>query len=182
MQDRDSVRTHWRRRVRWARVFIVGMVCGGVQIFLLLATGVELKPWLAGLPLQWPLLVVGALSACSYLVFAFLEGYLAASRKGMIAAGSAAGRVVGGISALTVAIPIVVVVVMMLATPISTAGEVDPHDFRPQIVFVTSVRDKRNAFSRDKMRFITTRQSQTGGIADEYTRPVLLGGCVLGCV
>lgn len=139
MQDRDSVRTHWRRRVRWARVFIVGMVCGGVQIFLLLATGVELKPWLAGLPLQWPLLVVGALSACSYLVFAFLEGYLAASRKGMIAAGSAAGRVVGGISALTVAIPIVVVVVMMLATPISTAGEVDPHDFRPQIVFVLFV-------------------------------------------
>jgi hypothetical protein len=101
-----------------------------VQTLLLLATGVELKPWLVGLPLAWPWVVVGVLSACSYLLLALLEGFLAASRTGTITAGRAAGQVVGGIGALTVAIPIVVLVVNMLSTPLSTAGEVDPRDFR----------------------------------------------------
>lgn len=136
MQHGDATHSRERRWVRWALVLIVGVVCGGVQIFLLLATGVELTPWLAGLPLHWPLVLVGVLSACSYLLLALLEGFLAAARKGTIAAGRAAGQVVGGISALTVAIPIVMLVVIMLATPLSTAGEVDPNDLRPELAFV----------------------------------------------
>lgn len=123
------------QRGRWVRALLVGMLCGGVQLWLLLATGLSLPPWLVGLPLHWPVVVVGVLSAGSYLLFAFLEGFLAASRTGTSAAGSAAGRLVGGISALIVAIPIIVLVVVMLATPISTAGEVDPHDLRPTVAF-----------------------------------------------
>lgn len=122
--------------IRRARVLLVGVLCGGMQTFLLLATGVELKPWFAGLPLQWPWLVVGALSACGYLLLALLEGFLAASRTGTIADGRAAGQMVGRLSALTVAIFIVALMVIMLSTPLSTAGEVDPHDLRPAIAFV----------------------------------------------
>ena len=139
MPHQGTAHSHGRLRDHWgrlARVLLVGMLCGGVQIWLLVATGVELAPWFAGLPLQWPWVLVGVLSAGSYLLLALLEGFLAASRMGTIAAGRAAGQAVGGISALTVAIPIVVLVIIMLATPISTAGGVDPHDLRPSLAFV----------------------------------------------
>lgn len=136
MQRRGLAPSRGSRWVWWARVLIVGMVCGGVQIFLLLATGVEMRPWLAGLPLHWPWVVVGALSACAYLGLGLLEGFLAATRKGTSAAGRAAGQVVGGISALIVAIPIVVLVVIMLSAPHSTTGE---FDLRPSIAFVLCV-------------------------------------------
>lgn len=48
--------------------------------------------------------------------------------------------------------------------------------FTNAYVGLTSVRDKRNAFNRDMMRFTTTRQSLNGGIVHEYTR---CGGLVL---
>ena len=139
LQHRSAAHSRVRHWGRWARVLLVGLVGGGVQIWLLVATGVELPPWFAGLPLNWPWVVVGALSACSYLLLALLEGFFAASRMATITAGRAAGQVVGGIGALTVAIPIVVLVVIMFSTPLSTAGEVDPHDFRPAIALVLCV-------------------------------------------
>lgn len=46
----------------------------------------------------------------------------------------------------------------------------------------TSFRDKRNAFSSDMMRFSTTRQSRSGGIVHEYTRPVLFSGHALTAI
>ena len=58
----------------WAQVLIVGMVGGSVQIFLLLATGVNLKPWLVGMSLNWPFGLVVLLSAGTYLLLALLEG------------------------------------------------------------------------------------------------------------
>lgn len=139
MQRRASAPSRGRRWLRWARVLIVGTVCGGVQTFLLLATGLSLTPWLSGLPLHWPWAVVGALSACAYLGLGLLEGFLAATRNGASAAGRAAGQVVGGISALIVAIPIVVLIVIMPTTPLSTAGEIDPRDLRPSIAFILCV-------------------------------------------
>lgn len=135
MHFSGSVHTRGRRWVRWARVLIVGMVGGGIQIFLLLATGLSLPPQLAGLPLHWPLGLVGALSACSYLVLALLEGFLATSRSGTIAAGRAAGRLVGGISALAVAIAIVVLAVIILYTPLPplAPGQIDRADLRSEL-------------------------------------------------
>ncbi len=50
------------------------------------------------------------------------------------------------------------------------------------VIYGTSVRDKRNAFNRDMMRFPTTRQTQPGGIAHESTRLVLFRGCLLAGV
>jgi hypothetical protein len=57
MQHVGPVLSCGQRGARWARVLILGMVCGGVQIFLLLATGMELTPYYAGLPLHWPWVV-----------------------------------------------------------------------------------------------------------------------------
>jgi hypothetical protein len=136
MPNLGSANSRGRRWLRWARVLIVGMVSGGVQIFLLLSAGLSLKPYLVGLPLNWPFLLVVVLSACAYLVLALLEGGLAASRTGTIAAGKAAGQLVGGIGALIVTIAIVVLVVIMFTTPRSTTSEIDPHDLRPPIAML----------------------------------------------
>jgi hypothetical protein len=73
----------------------------------------DLRPWLAGLRLHWPWVMVGVLSVGSYPLLAFLEGFLAAARTGKSAAGRAVGQVVGGTSALTVAIPTAVLMLTL---------------------------------------------------------------------
>lgn len=94
-----SARSRWRRWLRWGRVLVLGIILGGVQIFLLLFAANPLLQWAT----SW--LPFFALSAFFYLGIPALEGFLTAWQSEDAYAGVGPGCLVGGISFLAIAIP-----------------------------------------------------------------------------
>lgn len=104
-----SRRYTWLRRTR---LLGEGLVLGGVQILLLVTT---VPVFTEHPPVPLPLVLVGALSVCSYLIVTVSEGFLAAARTGEIGAGVDAAWLVAGGSVLPIAFPSGVLVVLKYA-------------------------------------------------------------------
>jgi hypothetical protein len=103
-------RSRWRRWLRWGRVILLGLVLGGVQI----ALAVDAPSIVQWTTTGWWLV---AISACCYLVLPVIEGFFAAMREEDTFSGISAGCLVGAISVLVTASPLVALTVIAFNTP-----------------------------------------------------------------
>lgn len=107
-----SRRRSWLRRTR---LLVEGLVLGGAQILLLSMTA---PLFTEHPPVPLPLLLVGVLSVCSYLIVTLSESFLTAARAGTLRSRITTAWRVAGISILPIVLPAVAIAVLAVTSSV----------------------------------------------------------------